>query len=195
MKARVLRKILNDTKYTVANYKGYIAIGSPMCHDLIKVTKETLGMEYALDYNHRGRETLQKDHQKELLFIWDKLAELIASGDIKPIIEENDVIENPITIYTVRDGELITTFTAKNEYPNTTIDGFMIHNGEYHTTKLAALKDGIKEEEVSLEYDFERIKECGAELKTATDRFLKTESFLNSLKRQLKALPKSEYKK
>ena len=195
MKARALRKILNDTKYTVANYGEYIAIGSPMCHDLIKVTKSDLKLEYALDYNHRGRETLQKDHQKELLFIWDKLAELIASGEIKSIIEENDVIENPITIYTVRDGKLIETFTEKNEYPNTTTEGFMIHNGEYHTTKIPALKDGIKEEEASLKYDLERIKEREAELKKATDRFYATQSFLSSLKRQLNALPKSEFKK
>ena len=40
MKARLLKKLLNNTEYSLSNNKEYIAVGSPMCHDL-KNTKPT----------------------------------------------------------------------------------------------------------------------------------------------------------
>ena len=49
MKARLLKKLLNDTGYAVSNHDEYIAVGSPLCHDLISVNKQTLNLKYALD--------------------------------------------------------------------------------------------------------------------------------------------------
>jgi hypothetical protein len=49
MKARLLKKILNNTGYIINNKRDYIAVGSPLCHDLISVDKKTLKLKYALD--------------------------------------------------------------------------------------------------------------------------------------------------
>ena len=84
MKARVLKKLLNDTEYLVADHGEYIAVGSPLCHKLISVDKATLKVTYALDTYGGGRKSLDN---KELKAIWDKLHELIESGEIKDIIE------------------------------------------------------------------------------------------------------------
>jgi len=100
MRARKLRKLLNDTGYTIGDYGEYIAIGSPYIHRLINVNKKTLELKYALDTFNDGRSAIRN---KELEFIWDKMKELIESGEIKEIIEGNDEIENPLPVYTVED--------------------------------------------------------------------------------------------
>ena len=99
MKARLLKKILNDPGYSIANYRDYIAVGSSLCHDLIKVDVKTLKLTYALDTFKQGRRSLEKDGKSQLLFIWDKLQELIDNGEINSIINENDIIENPLPVF------------------------------------------------------------------------------------------------
>ena len=73
MKARLLTKLLNNTGYRVNNNKDYIAVGSPLCHDLISVNKQTLKVKYALDTFREGRkcfeETSTQSEKTELLFI------------------------------------------------------------------------------------------------------------------------------
>lgn len=53
--------------------------------------------------------------------IWNKLEELIESGEIKAILEENDTIENPIPVYYEKDGEIIETYCYELGWPNTTM--------------------------------------------------------------------------
>lgn len=96
MKARHLTKLLNNTGYTVGDFGKYISVGSPLCHDLIKLDKESFKITYALDTFREGRKALE--NKSELLFIWDKLHELVASGEIKEIIEGNDTLENPLPV-------------------------------------------------------------------------------------------------
>ena len=56
MKARLLKKKLNDTGYIVHDKPDCICVGSPMCADLISVDKKTLSRKYALDtFNEAGR--------------------------------------------------------------------------------------------------------------------------------------------
>jgi hypothetical protein len=145
MKARLLKQILNDTKYTVNNNTDYIAVGSPLCHDLISVNKKTLKLKYALDTWNEGRAGLVKEGKDEILFIWDKLQELIDNGQIKDIIEGSDIIENPLPVYTVKNGELIESFTDKYGWPNTTIDGFIMYENEWYKTREEAIEYGISE--------------------------------------------------
>ena len=144
MKARLLTKILNNTKYTVNNNQDYIAIGSPLCHDLISVNKKFLKIRYALDTWNEGRLSV-KHANEELLFIWDKLQELIDNGQIKDIIDGVDIIENPLPVYTVKKGELIESFTDKYGWPNTTINGEIMYNNVWFKTKQEAIKYGIEE--------------------------------------------------
>lgn len=149
MKARLLTKILNNTGYTVNNNENYIAVGSPYCHDLISVDKKTLKVKYALDTWHEGRKALEgRENSKgecELLFIWDKLHELISNGEIYDIINGNDKIENPLPVFTCDDGKLIETFTDEYGYPNTTISGEVMYENTYFKTRDAAIKYGIED--------------------------------------------------
>lgn len=65
MKAQYLKKLLN-VEYTVADFDKYIGVGSNLCHDLIKMDKETMKVSYALDTWHKGKECL-KDKDSTVL--------------------------------------------------------------------------------------------------------------------------------
>lgn len=155
MKARLLRKILNDTKYIVNNNDDYIAVGSPLCHNLISVDKRALKLKYALDTWHEGRKALLNTRD-ELLFIWDKLQELIDNGQIVDIIVGHDEIENPLPVYTVKDGKLIKSFTDKYGWPNTTIDGEIMYENTWFKTEMEAINYGIADSKAGLRIMEER---------------------------------------
>ena len=59
MKARLLKKLMNDTGYYPGDYGDYIALGSPLCHNLMSVDKESLKVTYALDTFKQGRACLE----------------------------------------------------------------------------------------------------------------------------------------
>jgi len=162
MKARLLRKILNDTKYIINNNDDYIAVGSALCHDLIRVDKKTLKLRYALDTWNEGRSSIKHN---ELLFIWDNLQKLIDSGEIKNIIEEHDEIENPLPIFTVRDGKVVKSFTDKYGWPNVTIDGDLMYENTWFKTELEAINYGIKEYKAGMNIVQRTIDEKRKELK------------------------------
>ena len=142
MKARYLKHLLGDTGYIIHDCDEYIAVGSPLCHDLITVDKGTLLVKYALDTFKQGREAIRS---KELEAIWDKLHELIKSGEIKEIIQENDVIDNPIPVYESRDGEVFSHVTDKIEWPNTTHTGRLIYNNTFFATRKEAVEYSMRE--------------------------------------------------
>jgi len=140
MKARLLKKLLNNTGYTVNNNEDYIAVGSPMCHKLISVDKKTLRLKYALDTFNQGRKCLATEHKpEELLFIWDKLQELIDNGQIHDIINGQDEIEKRLPVYTYNDNGVVETFTDKYGYPNTDIDGNLMYDNTYFKTRAKAI--------------------------------------------------------
>lgn len=149
MQARKLRKLLNDTKYTVGNYGDYIAIGSALCHDLIKVNKSDYGFKLALDTFNKGRQSLNSN--EKLTFIYDKLKELVESGELREIIDGDDILENPLPVFTVSGGKLISTFTDEYGWPNTTIDGTMMYDNTHFKTKRKAIEYGIREAKASIE--------------------------------------------
>ena len=185
MKSRLLTKILNDTKYMVNNNENYIAVGSPLCHDLIKVDKQTLNVKYALDTFHEGRkcfeETSSQSEKTELLFIWDKLHELIQSGEIKDIIEGNDDIENPLPVFACEDGVLIETFTDKYDYPNTTISGDIMYKNTHFKTRQEAIKYGIEDCRYAVKSYERREKELTCELEKVTNKLIKYKNLVAEL--------------
>lgn len=170
MKARKLRQILNDTGYSISNHEKYIAIGSPLCHNLIKVDKETLKVEYALDTFHEGRKCLSDKSSTELLFIWDKLHELIESGEIKDIINGKDIIENPLPVFTVENGVVVESITDKYGWPNTDDDGICMYENTHFPTKVQAIKYGIKEYQAGAKMTAERIEDIEKDLSKAKER-------------------------
>lgn len=182
MKARLLKQILNNTGYNVHNKPDMICIGSPLCSDLISVDKKTLNVKYALDTWRKGRESLEEKSnskgENELLFIWDKLHELIENGEINDIINGDDILIIPLPIYTVKDGKLIETFTDAYGYPNVTISGELMYENEYFKTKLEAIKDGIKEYEYFEKHLKEQIIESEKEISKKREKAIELNNYI-----------------
>ena len=174
MKARKLKQILNDTGYAISNHEDYIAVGSPLCHDLISVNKKTLNVKYALDTFHEGRKCLEnKTNSKgecELLFIWDKLHELIESGEINDIITGKDIIDNPLPVFTVENGLLVESLTDKYGWPNTDDNGVCMYENTHFKTKKEAIQYGIEEYTAGAKNVKERIKDIESDLLKAKQR-------------------------
>ena len=108
MKARLLKKLMGECGYYPNDNTDYIALGSPLCHNLISVDKKTLDIKYALDTFKEGKEGLMKrssyvDGVSNILKIWNRLEEIIQSGEILDVINGVDEIENPITIWTINN--------------------------------------------------------------------------------------------
>lgn len=188
MKARVLSQLLGNPGYIVADYDEYFAVGSPLCHDLIKVMKGTFKMTHALSINY-------SDHRPELinnpvlLAIWDKLKELIESGEINYILEGNDVIENPLPVYTVEGGVLICTTTDAYGWPNTTVEGKLMHDNDYFKTARAALKYGIRQEKAYIKILRERVAEIKKDLSEKKAKLTRRKANLKALQSLLPGHP------
>jgi hypothetical protein len=179
MKARKLKALLNNTGYAVMNKEDRICIGSSLCSDLITVNKKTLKINYALDRD--GRKNLESRGRDELVFIWDKLQELIDNGEIKDIIEGVDVIENPIVVFTVDDGKLISTTTDKTGWPNVTAEGDMMYDNTYFRSKKEAIKYGIAEYTAGLKNSLEWLRDKTKALNEINDRIDMYEKYIENL--------------
>lgn len=186
MKARKLKKLLNNTGYSISNHDEYIAVGSPLCHDLISIDKKTLKVKYALDTFREGRKCLEektnRKGENELLFIWDKLHELIETGEIKDIIEGVDIIENPLPVFSVRGGKLIESVTDKYGWPNTDENGICMYENTHFPNKEKAIEYGIREYEAGLKMTQDTLKEKERELLKLKERIVMYENYINHLK-------------
>jgi len=182
MKARLLKKLLNNTGYSVSNHRDYIAVGSPLCHDLISVNKETLKVKYALDTFREGRKCLEgKSNSKgenELLFIWDKLHELIENGQIQEIITGKDEIENPLPVFTVENGKLVENVTDEYGWPNTDDDGICMYDNTHFPTAKKAIEYGISKYKAGKENTLRRIEDLENDLSKVKERLSMYESYI-----------------
>lgn len=189
MKARLLKQLLNNTGYQVSNNRDYIAVGSQLCHDLISVNKETLKVKYALDTFREGRKCLEsKSNGKagnELLFIWDKLHELIEKGQIHDIINGKDVIENPLPVFTVEEGRLVESVTDKYGWPNTDDNGICMYENSHFPTAKQAIEYGILDYKAGKEIVSRRIKELESDLSLVKERLSTYESYIVHLESML----------
>lgn len=145
MKARLLKKILNNTDYAVHHTANKICVGSPMCPELFNIDKKTMVVTYELGYPKKDRSSLLSEKKQEGLFIFDKLQELVDSGEINSIMDGNDEIENPIPVWYVKDGKLIEAYTDAPGWPNVTHDGILMYNNEFFTDKVKAIRRGVEE--------------------------------------------------
>ena len=163
MKARKLVEILNNTEYSPNDNRDYIAVGTPMCHNLLSVDKKTLEVKYALDTFKEGRKSLERKTD-ELLFIWDKLHELVESGDIHDIINGHDEIENPLPVFSCENGEVIESHTDKYGWPNTTYDGKCMYANEWFKTVKEAVEYAIRDAESGVKFSKEMVVETEEKL-------------------------------
>jgi hypothetical protein len=185
MKARLLRKVLNNTDYSISNHDEYIAVGSPLCHNLISVDKKTMAVKYALDAFKKGREAIRN---QELGFIWDKLHDLISSGEINDIINGKDEIENPLPVFTVVGGQLIESVTDKYGWPNTDDNGVCMHDNTHFPTKEQAIDYGIRENEIGAEIYKNRVSELMQEIekaRTEAEKYFSRAASLREMKNEI----------
>lgn len=185
MKARLLKKLLNNTEYSISNNDEYIGVGSPLCHDLISINKETLKVKYALDTFRDGRKCFEETHRQsektELLFIWDKLHELIENGQIQDIINGKDEIENPLPVFTVNDGKLVESITDKYGWPNTDHNGICMYNNTHFPTAKQAIQYGISEYKAGEEMALRRIKQIEENLTEIKEELEKYRNYVSEL--------------
>ena len=142
MKARALRRALNTTRYLVHEHDGVIEIGNSIQNRLISVDKEHLDMRYSLTYDQRNAR--KRINNTELKSIWDKLEELIDSGGIHAFIDGIDEIENPLPVFAVIKGKLLSTTTDEYGYPNVTAEGYLMYENKFFVSKKAAIENEIK---------------------------------------------------
>lgn len=181
MKARELKSILNDTRYTVHNIEDKVCVGSPLCSDLISLDKKTFKIKYALDTWGKGRGSLASDGKSELLFIWDKLQELVDDGRISDIINGNDILESPLLVFTCINGVLIETTTDAYGWPNVTVSGEMMHNNDYFKTKIEAIVYGIEDLEAGISMYERHLKEREEEVQKIKDRICSDKLLLKNI--------------
>jgi len=167
MKARLLRKLLNDTPYTISDHAEYIAVGSSLCHNLIAVDKNTLKVTYAFDTFRKGRGSIQSER---LGAIWDKLHELIATGDMVHIMVGRDELDVELPVYTTEGGELVETVTDEYGWPNTTIDGQIMYENTHFATPNEAIDEGMKDKCAGIENCREIIQETRDRLAQHVER-------------------------
>jgi len=185
MKARELKKILNNTRYLVSNGEERIKVGSSMCPDLISVDKKTLRLKYALDYKKIGREELFDKDNNELLAIWDKLQELIDSGAIHEIINGNDDIEHPLPVFTFYRGKLVETFTDAYGWPNTTVSGETMYENTHFKTATVALQYGIVEYKAGIKLDTAQLEDLEKRVAEIKSRIATYQEYVAGFKQEL----------
>jgi hypothetical protein len=189
MQVRKLRKLLNDTTYSIADYGAYIGIGSPYVHDLIKVTKDGWKVSYALDTFKKGRSSIS---HKPLEEIWDKLLELIASGELQKVVEANDEIETKIQVFRFDEATetVIESHTDTLGWPNTTFDGQMMYENEWFPTKEEAITREIRCLSSGMKYSEETVNDLKERYLKCQARHEKDKSLLENLKTMYPELAK-----
>jgi hypothetical protein len=185
MKSRKLKEIMNGLNYIYSirtrDAKRLLCVGSAMCTDLITVDMDTLKVKYALDTFHEGRKAIKND---KIEFIWDKLHELIETGEIHDIANGKDILDNPIPVYTVKDGELIECFTDdfdSENSPGVTDDGEIMYINTFFLSKKEAIERGMREEEAGIKYCKSRLEELDQEIIRYRKELEISEKYLENL--------------
>ena len=122
--------------------------------------------------------------------IWDKLSELISSGEIKNIIYGKDYIENPLDVFAVIDGELVESVTDNYGYPNVDDNGVIMYENTHFKTKQEAIKAGIKDNQCGIKYMLEIVSEKQKDLQKAENRLEIYKERFQKLNSQLNAKTK-----
>lgn len=166
MKARKLRALLETTR-PVHECDDKICVASAYVHDLISLDKKEFKLRYALGYPDYGYDSIRGTG--ELRNIWDKLQQLIDSGEIKDYIEGIDdiLIENRIPVFYAKYGRILETYTDELGWPNVTVDGTLMYENSHFEDRETALAHETK----SLRNHIEMCRDRLAESKVAVDKW------------------------
>jgi hypothetical protein len=136
MKIKTLQKLL-DTNYILQHERctGNLLIGSECVQELLTVNRATLKV-----YTTYKFKLIQH-------YIAKQLRELARSGQLRELLENNDVIDNPITIYIYNRADQVVEKTCCENfgYPNTDINGYLQYNNTTFLTEKEALESAIKD--------------------------------------------------
>lgn len=167
MKARKLKAILNNTGYILSDHGDYIAVGSPMCHDLLSINKKELKLKCAMDPFNEGKKSLR---HSELEVIYDKLQELIDSGEIKDIIEGKDIIDKPLPVFISEGFDVIESVTDAYGWPNVDEQGRQLYENTSFKTRQEAIIYTLSELGYGMKYSEERIADLVSKHNKEIDR-------------------------
>lgn len=162
MKARLLKRLLNDTGYIVHETETHICIGSPLCHDLISVQKDNLELRYALDTFREGKRSIRTP---ELILIWEKLEGLIASAEISAVIDGQDMLDKPLPVFSHdHHFNIVQSVTDEYGWPNTTIDGRLMYDNVWFKTEAEAIQRALSECQSGIQWREGKLAEMRAEI-------------------------------
>jgi hypothetical protein len=118
-----------------------ICIGSSLYHDIIVINMEgKIVTKYKNRHYNDGWSTNEdlKRYQEEMIIDEE-------NGELKKLIDLKDEFGVLLPIFTVEDGVLIETFCEKYDYPNTTIEGFLIYDNTFFKTREEAIEYGLRD--------------------------------------------------
>lgn len=118
-----------------------ICIGSSCHHDIIVINMEgQIVTKYKNRKYNDGWSTNEdlKRYQEEMIIDEE-------NGELKKLIDLKDGFGVLFPIFTVDDGVLIETFCEKYDYPNTTIEGFLIYENTFFKTREEAIEYALRD--------------------------------------------------
>lgn len=118
-----------EIEHLVQKCDGYIAIGSPYIHDLIRITPDAV-------VSSRDRFKPGSDLKR----YWDALTQAQATGELQWIIDEPDEIGPVVPVWTYSRGRVQKKWCETPGWPNTTTDGLMMYENAFFPSRSEALK-------------------------------------------------------
>lgn len=131
-------------EHIVTKQDNHILIGSPYIRDIIKINMEG---EIVIKYKNRkyddGWNTNEdlKRYQEEMIADQE-------SGELRRIVNLQDIFTNLKPVFTSKGGEIIETQCEAYGWPNTDIKGNLMYDNTYHKTYAEAYKYLLKETEM-----------------------------------------------
>lgn len=156
MKTRLLKSILN-TGYQLSNEGSYLGVNSPYITGIIRINKETKAIT--------SSEAPNRFINDELKRIWEELR-LIEPSVLEDILTGDDVIDNPVMVYYILDGKLVSEPTDNPKWPGITASGRAIYDNTHFLTEREAIEYGISLEEAWVNSMDQRIKDLRSNLDT-----------------------------
>jgi hypothetical protein len=141
MKLRKLKKAVNAGDYIFQNANGKLFVGTGYIPKLIEVTKE------GEDFKVEKHEPWPQDQDHKICLILKELEELVKRGEIAEYFEGQDEVENAdniVIVYYEKDGAILPAKTDKVGWPNITLNGELMYDGEYFLTPAKAAEDALK---------------------------------------------------
>jgi len=139
-------------------------------------------VKYALDTFNKGRPYLVSKGNDEILFIYDKLTELSETGEIEKFFDGDDVIDNPMTIYTYdyKTNQIIEKFTerGKCEWPNTTTSGEIIYENTHYEKREDCVESELRQQNYKIENCENRIEDYQEKLENAKAQLEEAKDFI-----------------